>query len=485
MAFLNMFYSKKPSQLKNLRFIYFVGIKGVAMTALAIVAKEMGIKVNGSDVGEEFITDAVLKRNKISWQRGFKKENITTLKRKPDLVVVTGAHGGMTNPEALAAKEIGLKVMMHGQALGMFMDSFQGIAVAGCHGKTTTAAMVATILAKSGLDPCFAVGSGDIFCLSNPGHAGQGKYFVAEADEYLTCPLTDKTPRFLWQNPKIAVFTNIEYDHPDAFTDLEAVKKAFSKFSQKIPQDGLLVAGIDNQNLRQILPDVTCPMITFGRSPLSDYQIIRISFGQERTWFRVKHKEIDLGEFSLQVPGAHNVLNALAGAVVANRLGISWEKIKKGLKAFSGTKRRFEKIGAVNGIFLYDDYAHHPTEIRATLKAARDWFPKKRIICIFQPHTYSRTKALFSEFARSFKEANIGIIVDIYSSAREKDDLGINSKMLVNEAKKHRQNVYYLAKKRGVLDWLRKNALSGDIIFTMGAGDIFSWHTELLETLKE
>jgi len=471
-------------KIKSLKSIYFIGIKGVAMTALAIVAKEMGIRVEGSDVEEKFVTDSVLKRNKIGWRIGFKKENIDSLKKRLDLVVVTGAHGGMTNPEAVAAKKMGLNVAMHGKALGMFMKDYQGISVAGCHGKTTTAAMTAAILSKNGFDPSFAVGCGDIPVLGNPGHAGKGKYFVAEADEYVTCPLTDKTLRFMWQKPKIAVFTNIEYDHPDVFADVEVIKQAFLKFAQKIPKDGLLLAGIDNKNLRQILPKIPCQVLTFGRTPLADFQIERVSFGEGRTWFWIKHQDVNLGEFSLQVPGIHNGLNATAAAIVGFYLGISWQKIKEGLKAFSGTKRRFEKIGEVKGVFLFVDYAHHPTEIAATLKAARDWFPKRRIICIFQPHTFSRTKALFNQFAKCFKDANIAIVTDIYSSAREKDDLGINSKTLVNEAKRHHKDINYLGKKEQVINWLNNQILAGDIIFTMGAGDIFSWHKEILGALK-
>lgn len=478
---LKSIYFRRKKRPKG---VYFVGIKGVAMTALAIVAKEMGIKVYGSDVEEEFVTDKVLKRNKIDWQVGFKKGNIESLKKKPDLVVVTGAWGGMTNPEAVAAKKMGLKVVMHGKALGIFMERHHGISVVGSHGKTTTAAMVAAILSKSGLDPSFAIGCGDIPALGNPGHAGKGECFVAEGDEYITCPLTDRTPRFMWQDPKIAVFTNIEYDHPDAFPNLEAVKQAFLNFAQRIPNDGLLVAGIDNENLRQILPKINSQVLTFGRTPMADFQITKVSFGERRTWFWVKHEDINLGEFTLRVPGVHNAMNAVAAAVVGFHLGISWGKIKQGLRVFSGTKRRFETIGQVDDILLYDDYAHHPTQIAATLKAARDWFPKRRIICIFQPHTFSRTKSLFYEFAKCFKDADIVIIVDIYSSAREKDDLGISSKLLVNEAKTYHKNIFYLGKKDEVMGWLRRNIRPKDLVFTMGAGDIFSWHKEILEALK-
>lgn len=469
---------------KKVKFIYFVGIKGVAMTALAIVAKEMRIKVTGSDLREKFVTDPVLKRNKINWLVGFKKENIEGLKRKPDLVVVTGAHGGMTHPEAVAAKKMGLEVVMHGQALGLFMKDHQEISVAGCHGKTTTAAMTATILTKGGLGPSFAIGCGDIPVLGNPGHMGKGEYFVAEADEYATCPATCKTPRFMWQNPEIAVFTNVEFDHPDFFLNLENVKQAFLNFALKIPKNGLLVAGIDNQTVRQILPEVNCQVLTFGRSPLAEFQMNKVYFGRERTWFWLKHKGVDLGEFVLKVPGVHNALNAAAAAIVGNYLGISWSKIKASLKAFTGTKRRFEKIGQVQGISLYDDYAHHPTEIAATLKAARAWFPKRRIICLFQPHTFSRTKALFNEFARCFKEADLVVIADIYSSAREKDDLGVSSRLLASEIKKMQPRVFYKKGKEETIRFLRKSVLPADLILTMGAGDIFTWHEDILEVLE-
>lgn len=447
------------------------------MTALAIVVKEMGAKVTGSDLEEEFPTDELLAKFKITPLVGFKKENLVG---KPDLVVVTGAHGGMTNPEAQAAKAMGLEVLMHGQALAKFMEEKKGIAVAGSHGKTTVAAMIAHILKESGLDPSFAVGCGDIKSLGKAGHAGKGEYFVAEADEYVTDPGQDPTPRFFWLTPLIAVMTNIEYDHPDAYSNINQVKQAFLTFGKKVPAGGFLVAGIDNENVRAILPSLSCPILTFGFSPLADYQIIRVSFGNERTWFWLKHKGVDLGQFALSVPGKHNTANAAAAGIVANFLGISWEKIRQNLSSFLGTKRRFEKIAEKGGVAFFDDYAHHPTEIRATLEAARAWFADRRIICVFQPHTFSRTKALFSEFTKCFSGADEVIITDIYPSAREKPDPTINSKILLNEIQKHRKNVCYFGSMNEVVNYLKKELTGGEIVLTMGAGDIYKIHQDLI-----
>ncbi|TSC53994.1 MAG: UDP-N-acetylmuramate--L-alanine ligase [Microgenomates group bacterium LiPW_16] len=466
--------------MKKFRHVHFVGIKGVAMTALAIVAKEQGSYVTGSDIEEEFPTSAVLSKFKITPLPGFKKENIVG---KPDLVVVTGAHGGMSNPEAQAAKSAGLKVLMHGQALGEFMKGKKGIAVAGSHGKTTCAAMVAHILINAGLDPSFAVGCGEIKSLTAPGHAGRGNYFVVEADEYVTDPGQDPTPRFFHLSPLVAVITNIEYDHPDAYSNLEQLKQAFLTFAKKIPSDGLLVAGIDNENVRAILSSLKSPILTFGFSPRADFQISRVSFGRGRTWFRIKHKKIDLGQFSLSIPGRHNATNAVAASIVSSFLGISWEKIRQNLATFLGTKRRFEEVGEREGIKFFDDYAHHPTEIKATLEAARAWFPRRKIVCIFQPHTFSRTKALMGEFSKCFTQASQVIITDIYPSAREKPEEEINSKILVNEIQKYHKNAIYIGKMEEAANFVGNQANPGTVILTMGAGDIYKIHKYFLSQI--
>lgn len=444
------------------------------MAALAIVAKEKGYTVTGSDVADDFTTAEVLKKFKITPLMGFKKENLKYLTNWPNssnLVIVTGAHGGLNNLEAVAAKEMGLKVLSHGQALAEFTKEKKTIAVSGSHGKTTVAAMVAHILMKAGLDPSFAVGCGNIKSLGSPGHFGKGEYFVAEADEYVK--------RFLDLNPTVGVVTNIEYDHPDAFRNLEEVKSVFWEFTQKIKEDGVLIAGIDDENVRQLLPKIKVSVLSYGFSPICDYQISRLSSGEEATWFNLKYQGTDLGQFTLRVCGKHNSQNAAAAAIVANYLGLSWSEIKKHLATFLGTSRRFEKISEKNGGKFYDDYAHHPTQIKATLSAARARFPKKRIIAVFQPHTFSRTKALFEEFSQCFKSADLVIITKIYASAREKDDPAISSKMLVNNILKFQKDVIYLETPDEVVEYLKTNLKPEDVVITMGAGDIYELHKKI------
>lgn len=451
-----------------MKYIHFIGIKGVGMAALAIMAKERGLKVTGSDVEEIFVTDKLLKDFGIKWKRGFGAENI---EGRPDLVVVTGAHGGKNNPEARAAEKMGLPVLMHAQALGAFMEGCEGISVCGVGGKSTTAAMIATVLSKAGLDPSFAVGVGSISPLGAPGHWGKGKYFVAEADEYVTCPETDPTPRFLYQSPKIIVVTNIEYDHPDVYPSLEETKKAFLQFAERLPADGSVVACLDNPNVRAWLPSVRREKVTYGFSKDAKVKILAVEFEEGRTVFEIEGQ----GKFVLQVPGRYNALNATAAVIVASSLGVGLEKIKEGLFAFRGTKRRFEFIGKRDGVRLYDDYAHHPLEIEGTLKAAREWFPDAKLIVVFQPHTYSRTRALLSEFARCFSGADKVIISDIYSSAREKEDSEISSKILVENVGKHHGDVKYIGDPRAAVAHAAEAAEPGDVIMTMGAGDIFHY----------
>lgn len=462
------------------KHIHFIGIKGVAMTGLAIIAKEKGFKVTGSDVAEEFLTDAVLKRNGIIPFLGFSKEN---LKEIPDQVIVTGAHGGINNPEAQVAVSLGVRTIMQGAALGEFMDEKTGIAVCGCHGKTTTTAMISTILELSGFKPSFAIGSADVPVLGNPAKFGKGKYFIGEADEYITSPGVDMTPKFMWLNPEILVITNIDYDHPDAYKSITEVKEAYLKFTKKLAPKDLLVACADNQNLYSILPKINARIKTYGQSPKAEGKPTNISFEEGITYFSIYDNGLNLGRFMLQVPGVHNVLNATASIITCLEAGVGIEKIRKSISQFTGTKRRFERVGVKNNIKIYDDYAHHPTEIEATLKAARCWFPKNKIIVIFQPHTYSRTKALKDQFSKCFSVADEVILTDIYSSKREAPDPQINSKILSSLISKNHKNVKYIGDKDNVVEYLSKNLLPGNIAFTIGAGDIYKIGDKILENI--
>lgn len=466
--------------MKN-KLAYLVGIKGVAMTALAVYLKEKGYAVTGSDIEEIFPTDKILKMHSIKIKKGFLERNIDA---NYNFVVVTGAHGGMTNIEAQRAKDLQIPTFMHGEYLGNLMKNKFGISIAGCHGKTTTSALIAFLLHKCGLKPSYAVGTSEINGIGAGGHFGRGEIFVAEADEYMTCPQTDTTPRFMWQDPKILVITNIEFDHPDAYKNLNDVKNAYLRFIEKLPGDAIVIACIDNKNVEELLPKIKIPVITYGFSPRADFQISRFYFCENASFMKIMHKKIDLGEYMLSIPGKHNLLNALAAIIVADQVGVNRESIKRNLLLYFGCKRRFEKIEQFGNVLLYDDYAHHPSEITATLSAAREWFKTKRMIVLFQPHTFSRTKALLPDFAKAFINADLALICDIYPSAREQADESITSKMVVMEANKYKNNAYYLKDKEQMLSFLDKNAKDGDLILTMGAGSIYLWQKDLIKLLQ-
>nr|MBI5456030.1 UDP-N-acetylmuramate--L-alanine ligase [Candidatus Levybacteria bacterium] len=470
--------------MKKIKRIHFVGIKGVGMTPLAIIAKEAGFIVTGSDISEEFITDELLKKAGITAFVGFDEKNVEGV----DLVITTGAHGGFDNLENIQAKKLGISIWSQGQAVGKFMDGsimekvFDGISVAGSHGKTTTTAMIATILKENKLDPSFLIGTGNIPSLGSSGHYGKGKYFVAEADEYATEPKYDKTPKFLWQHPKTGVITNIEFDHPDLYSSIDQLRHEFLNFSNNISENGILIACIDDLETSRLLNDYKGHFITYGFSKNADFNIDRLSIEQDRMFLWVNARNTSLGEFVLNITGEHNALNALAAIVVCLELGLSIEKIKTGLMKFYGTKRRFEYMGKLlSGALLYDDYAHHPTEIRKTLTAFKKTFPNKKIVCIFQPHTYSRTKSLFEQFIGSFSVADVVLLVDTYTSLREEIDNSVTSKLLADNISRIHKDVIYTPKGEDVIEYLDQKSFGKDyIIITMGAGDIYKISLHLI-----
>ncbi len=464
--------------------VHFVGIKGVGMTALAIIAKQAGFVVSGSDIAQEFITDETLKKADIEPFVSFSKDHITS---DIDLVIATGAHGGYDNVEVKTAKEKHVPVFMQGQAVGEFMKgelfgrSYIGISVTGTHGKTTTTAMIATMLANAGKDPSYIIGTSNVPSLGHPGHFGKGEHFVAEADEYATEPVYDKTPKFLWQHPKIAVFTNIEHDHPDLYPTIDDVREAFLQFANSLSKDATLIACGDDPQIQKLIKNYSGKVITYGKGKENDYVLSNVQSNNGKTLFSVFHKESHVGDFLLNISGEHNALNALSAIVVGSFIGLSKEEITKGLLAFSGSKRRFEYVGKLGtGALLYDDYAHHPTEIKKTLEAFRDAFPDKKIVCIFQPHTYSRTKSLFNEFSQSFKAADVVVLVDIYPSLREVPDPMVSSEKLAGAVRAVWQDVVYKKTLSDVTEYLTQQNFKEDtVVITMGAGDIY----KIAETL--
>ncbi len=467
----------------RIRKIHFVGIKGVGMTPLAIIAKEAGLEVTGSDVDEIFITDEPLKNSGIEPYKGFFPDHVG----EAQLVITTGAHGGYKNPEVVFAKEKNIPVLTQGEAVGLFMDGkifgrkTVGISVAGTHGKTTTTAMIATVLKECGADPSYLVGTSTIPSLGNAGHYGKGQYFVAEADEYATEPAVDKRAKFLWQHPTNAVFTNLELDHPDVYDNIDSMRETFLTFAKQLPESGVLIAYGDDHEMKKMLKDYSGRVITYGFSPANDFIIERTSVSGKNTFFYVKGFESSLGEFMLRVSGEHNCLNALASIIISLEAGLNIEDIRKALREFTGTKRRLEFIRALDsGALLYDDYGHHPTEIRKTLAAVRSVYPKEKIICIFQPHTYSRTKVLFEEFSRAFNHADEVILIDIYASMREQPDVSISSKLLVESIKKYHKAALFLPKINDVVQYIDEKRPGKDtVIITMGAGDIYKLEEKL------
>ena len=463
--------------MDNIRSIHFVGIKGVGMTPLAIIAKEAGMKVTGSDIKEEFITDISLKNAGIAPFIGFSKENV----KDADLVIATGAHGGLKNIEVLEAKKRGIPVWTQGQAVGeymrgnLFKREFIGISVAGSHGKTTTTAMIATILAENNLDASFLIGTGSVPSLGAPGHFGKGKYFVAEADEYATEPESDLTPKFLWQNPKIEVFTNIEFDHPDIYKSVDEIREDFLRFANKIPKDGILIAGGDDKQIKELLKDYSGAKVTFGFSPVNDYVLEKVRYEDEKMFFWISAKGTSLGEFPLNAIGGFNISNALASIIAGVEVGLSFENIKRAIGKYNGSKRRFEFVGSLKtGAKVFDDYAHHPTEIKKTLAAIRKNNSKSKIVCIFQPHTYSRTKALFSDFVTSFYDADTVILMAIYPSLREEKDSTVSSELLAQKISQTHRDVLFLPDESSVVEYIDKKKYGDNtIIITMGAGDVY------------
>jgi len=428
--------------LSSVKKAYFIGIKGVGMTALAQVLKGYGIEVLGSDKKEKFFTDEVLKKIKIEVIEKFDPGNIPS---DVDLIVVSVAYYNefdkdqSLNVEVEEAIKKNLPILTYAQVLGMIFDQKYGIAVSGTHGKSTTTAMLGVVLEQAGLDPTVIVGTRVLEWQSNA-RVGKSKYLVAEADEY--------RDSFSYYSPKVLVLTSVEYDHPDFFKTFDDYRNVFKEMIKKIPQDGFIVANAQDKIVLELVKQAQCPVVEYG--PL---------------------------DIELKSPGEHNQLNASAALEVGLKLGLKREQIEKSLANFKGTSRRFEIKGEKDGILFIDDYAHHPTEVKATLKAAKELYPNKKIWAIFQPHTFTRTQALLDDFGRAFIRADSVIILDIYGSSREK--IGkVHAKDLVKEIKKHKKDeVRYIATIKQAEKYLKEHVGANQVILTMGAGDVWRLST--------
>jgi len=459
--------------------IHFIGVKGVGMAALATYAKEAGFEVTGSDNEQSFVTDPILKKIDLV-ATPFAVKNLSY---NPDMVVISAAYD-KENVELKEAKKKHLEIKTYSEALGYFSQDRQVIAVAGIHGKTTTAAMIAWILTQANLDPSFIVGAGEIKNFLTNAHFGQGDYFVLEADEYRKSG-EDSTSKFLDLRPKIEIISSIEMDHPDLFSSEEAVYNAFYKFACRLPRDGFIVLCLDYIKARKLQRSlVDRNFETYGFSDGVEWKIIDFSEDEEITAFSlIRSSGEKVGPFKLIVPGEINVLNAAAAVITCLKIGVEEKGIKKYLGKFAGVKRRFEKIAEVKNVTIIDDYAHHPRSIKKTLEAAKNKFPNAKIWCIFQPHTYSRTKTLLSDFAKSFQSADKVIITDIYASERENKPT-ISGQDLANAVRENQRSTRFIPEWSKIRQDLADSVIGSSIIITMGAGDIYKLAEQIYQDLK-
>jgi len=465
--------------LEQSKNIFFLGIKGVAMTNLAVILKKMGKNVTGCDFQEEFITDKLLQDNKIDWITGFDSEK---LPKQTDLIVYSAAHGGTNNPLIIEAEKKNINIISQAQLLGELMDRFETkIAVCGCHGKTTTSSLLVYALNKLKQNPSYLVGV-PFFTGHQGGNFQEKKYFVVEADEYGVNPPVDKTPKFNLLNPNYIIATNIDFDHPDVYKDIEETKKAFIKFFD----DKKLIANIDDQNLLRCID--ASKSITYGESEKANYQIVNCMLTEDDSTFEIKN----VGEFKISLFGKHNISNAAAVIVQLLELGFKADEIAKSLVGFTGAERRFEKIYFKNNIYLFDDYAHHPAEIAATINAAKARFKDRRIIVIFQPHTYSRTQNLLKEFGESLSLADISLVLPIFASARENaSNFNVSSKDIVAKIKDTlkedslNKDCLYCESDKQLINQLDRILKEGDVVFTMGAGDVYKLRNQIIKIINK
>lgn len=436
------------------------------MSGLAEILLDEGFQVSGSDACKSELTEHLeAKGADVSY--GQKAENI---KDGIEVVVYTAAvHAD--NQEYIEVQRRGIPLLSRAELLGQMMKNYKNaIAISGTHGKTTTTSMVTEILLAADTDPTISVG-GILSSIGGNIRVGSSDLFVTEACEY--------TNSFLSFNPTIEVILNIEEDHLDFFKDLRDIRHSFRTFAQKLPAGGVMVINSDIENYEEIVEGIPCRVVTCGSKAGSNYSAADITYDElARATFTLVENGSKTEHITMGVPGEHNVYNALAAIALAKELDIPIESIKKGLKRFSGTNRRFERKGVLAGVEIIDDYAHHPREIQATLSTAKN-YPHHKIWCVFQPHTYTRTKAFMDEFAKSLSMADEVILADIFA-ARETDTLGVSSRDIAEKIEKTGTPVHYIPSFDEIETFILQNCVNGDLLITMGAGDIVKVGERLL-----
>lgn len=446
--------------------IHFIGIGGISMSGLAEILLKEGFTVSGSDSKESALTNHLSEKGAHIFY-GQKADNIS---EGIDVVVYTAAiHED--NPEYAEVKRRQIPMLSRAELLGQLMLNYKlPIAISGTHGKTTTTSMLSHILLEGKTDPTISVG-GILKAIGGNIRVGNSDIFVTEACEY--------TNSFLHFFPKISIILNIEEDHLDFFKDLDDIRCSFRKFANLLPEDGTLIINGDIKNFSEITDGLSCRVITYGCDPSCDYSACNLCYDEMgRASFDLMEHGTVTSHVTLSVTGDHNISNALASIAAARLLGLSMETIQDGLLSFTGTNRRFEYKGEKNGVTIVDDYAHHPTEIRATLTASRH-YPHKELWCVFQPHTYTRTKAFFQDFAKALSLADHVVLADIYA-ARETDTLGVSSEQLSETIQSLGTDSHYFPSFQAIEEFITENCKKGDLLITMGAGDVVNIGEELL-----
>jgi UDP-N-acetylmuramate--alanine ligase len=451
----------------KIRNIHFVGIGGIGMSGIAEVLLNLGYRVSGSDVKESEVTRRLQTLGcEISY--GHQRENV----KEADVVVVSSAIRP-TNPEIKVAEERLIPIIPRAEMLAELMRMKVGIAIAGTHGKTTTTSLIATVLGAAGLDPTVVIG-GRLNSIGSNAKLGQGEFLVAEADE--------SDGSFLKLMPTIAVVTNIDPEHLDYYKGIEEIKEAFLQFLNRIPFFGLAVLCLDHPNVQSLLPRLKKRFTTYGLTTQADFHAEEIEFDGISAAFDVLFHREKIGRLRIRMPGLHSVYNALAAVATAFELDIPFQTVQEALKDFGGIQRRFQIKGEKKGVLIVDDYGHHPVEIVATLKAAKAGW-KRRVIAVFQPHRYTRTQTLFQEFLAAFYDADILILTDIYAAGEDRIE-GVEARALFEGIREYgHKDVTYLSNKKEIVDHLLRIIAPGDMVITLGAGDIWQVSEELVKRL--
>ena len=448
---------------KKAKRIHFVGIGGIGMSGIAELLLNLKFYITGSDINQSQNVKRLESRG-INISINHSADNVKNV----DVVVYSSAVK-QNNPELIAAHKNNIPVIRRAEMLAELISLKQtSIAVGGTHGKTTTSSMVGTILEESGYDPTLVVG-GLVSNLNSNVKLGSGDIIVVEADEY------DRS--FLALNPTIAIVTNLELEHTDCYSDFEDLETAFLQYCNSVPFYGEVILCADSPSLMKISKNIKKPIVTYGTSPLADFRAVNIKYKAGKSFYNLIHSEKDLGQIIINAPGNHNVLNSLSAIVLGIELNISFDKLKSGINNYKGVRRRFEIKENNSGIMVVDDYAHHPTEVNATINAAKTGW-KKQIVSVFQPHLFTRTRDFYKEFAESLFQSDYIIITDIYP-AREEPIKEISSQLIVKELKRlGHQNIIYISNLTELNSALDNLGLDNHMVITMGAGDIWRFNDE-------